>query len=163
VARTRTTNRPAFSLLELIIVIVIIAIIAAIAVPRLSTGTANTKTQALLSSLQEVRDRIDAYAAEHGGKFPDLRFVEQMTQYTDEPGNVSEKPDPKYPFGPYLAKIPVNPYSNSNSIRFLLSAGQSLGARQQDRGWTYNVATGEFNPDLADARVTDAGTPMNKL
>jgi len=150
-------------MLEVLIVIIILGIIAAIAVPRISSASDNAKANALMGSLREVRSRLEVYGAEHGGKYPDSRFVAQMTQYTDEQGNVSAAADPKFPFGPYLHEVPANPFSKSTQIRFLLFAGQTFGASALDRGWTYNVATGEFAADLADSRVTLDGTLLNKV
>jgi prepilin-type N-terminal cleavage/methylation domain-containing protein len=161
---TETTGRPAFSMMELVIVMVIIGILAAIAIPRMGGGAENAKVQALQASLQEVRNRIEVYKAEHEGKIPDLQFVAQMTQYTDVLGNVSDKPAPKFLFGPYLNAIPKNPYSGLDTVRFLTSAGESGGARSVDRGWTYNVVTGEFAADCSDARLTTVeAIPLNKL
>ena len=163
--RTKTTKRPAFSLLELVIVMFILGILAAIAIPRIGSTADRAKAEAVESSLQEVRNRIEVYSAEHLGCIPGLQFVAQMTQYTDDQGTANAAPSPKFPFGPYLHEIPKNPYSGSAAIRFLMTAGQTQGARTVDRGWTYNVVTGEFAADCSDTRVTvDAEEiPLNKL
>ncbi|MBM4018403.1 MAG: type II secretion system protein [Planctomycetes bacterium] len=161
--RHGNTGRRAFSLLELVIVMLILAVLAAIAIPRFSATSENAKTNALQRSLQLVRDRLEAYKAEHAGAYPDLKFVEQMTQYSDDRGNVSPTPDPRFPLGPYLSRIPDNPFSGSNAVRFLLFEGQALGARLLDRGWTYNIQTGEFAPDLTDTRALVDGTLLNTL
>jgi general secretion pathway protein G len=159
--RIRATRRPAFSLLELVIVIVIMGILAAIAVPRIVGASDRAKAEALSNDLAEVRNGIEVYKAEHQGRVPGLQFVAQMTQYSDETGTTSDKPGPKFPFGPYLKEIPKNPYSGKDTVRFLLLAGQSAGARAIDRGWTYNVVTGEFGADCADTRVDPVGVPVN--
>jgi general secretion pathway protein G len=163
--RTRTTKRPAFSLLELVIVMLIMGVLAAIAIPRIGNASERAKAEAVESSLQEVRNRIEVYKAEHLGRIPGLQFVAQMTQYTNELGTANAARSPKFLFGPYLREIPKNPYSGSTAVRFLLTAGQSQAARTVDRGWTYNVATGEFAADCSDTRVTvdTQATPLNKL
>jgi len=163
--RARTAGRPAFSMMELVIVMLIMGVLAAIAIPRMSGGSANAKAQALLASLAEVRNRIEVYKAEHLGHVPGLTFVAQMTQYSDDQGATSDKPSPEYPYGPYLQAIPKNPYSGSNAVRFLLTAGPTAEARSVDLGWTYNVVTGEFDADCSDVRVTAdvQAVPLNKM
>jgi general secretion pathway protein G len=149
--------------MELIIVMVIIGVLAAIAIPRMGGGAENAKVQALQASLEEVRGRIEVYKAEHQGSIPGLQFVAQMTQYTDDQGKTSDTPSPKFPYGPYLLVIPKNPYSGINTVRFLMFAGQTSGARATDYGWTYNVVMGEFNADCSDARVDAKGVSLNSL
>jgi general secretion pathway protein G len=163
--RSRTIRLPAFSMMELVIVMLIMGVLAAIAIPRIGTGSERAKAEAVAASLAQVRTCIEVYKAEHQGRIPDLQFVAQMTQYTDDQGNTSADPSPKLPFGPYLRDIPRNPYSGSATVRFLTSAGQAQEARSVDRGWTYNVATGEFAADCSDTRVTvdTQATPLNKL
>jgi type II secretion system protein G len=158
---TETRGRQAFSLLELVIVIVILGILAAIAIPRMSSGSENAKAQALLASLNEIRNCIEVYKAEHVGSLPNLQFVAQMTQYTDDHGKTSATPSPQFPYGPYLREIPKNPYSGLNTVRFILLAGQTSAARATDRGWTYNVVTGEFAADCSDSRVDSKGVSLN--
>src|SRR5919112_1210242 len=63
-------RRRGFSLIELVIVVVIIGIIAAIAIPRMSRGTAGAADSALSGNLNVLRNAIELYATEHGGKFP---------------------------------------------------------------------------------------------
>ncbi len=60
----------AFSLVELVIVIVIIGVIAAIAVPRIGRGAKGAADSAVRANLATLRNAIDLYAVEHGGKFP---------------------------------------------------------------------------------------------
>ena len=152
-------------MMELVIVMLIMGVLAAIAIPRMSGGSENAKAQALLASLAEVRNRIEVYKAEHLGHMPGLTFVAQMTQYTDDQGATSDSLSPKYPYGPYLRAIPKNPYSGSNVVRFILTAGQAQAARSKDLGWTYNVATSEFDADCSDTRVTVdvQAIPLNKM
>jgi type II secretory pathway pseudopilin PulG len=152
-------------MMELVIVMVIMGILAAIAIPRITGGAEKAKAQALVASLGEVRNRIEVYKAEHQGRIPDLKFVAQMTQYTDIQGAANPSPSPKFPYGPYLNAIPKNPYSGSTVIRFLTAAGKSAEARSIDRGWTYNVTTGEFDADCSDDRVTVdmQATSLNKM
>jgi general secretion pathway protein G len=163
--RRRTTRLPAFSMMELVIVMLIMGVLAAIAIPRIGSSAERAKAEAVEATLSQVRSCIEVYKAEHQGRIPGLQFVAQMTQYTDDQGNTSADPSPKFPFGPYLRDIPKNPYSGSATVRFLTSVGQTQEARSVDRGWTYNVATGEFAADCSDTRVTvDVhATPLNKL
>ena len=70
-SRNRNTPRRGFSLIELVIVVVIIGIIAAIAIPRMSRGTAGAADSALGGNLNVLRNAIELFATEHGGKFPE--------------------------------------------------------------------------------------------
>ena len=66
--RLRRTRRGGFSLLEVVIVVAIIAILAAIGIPRMSRGSKGAGDSALSGDLAVLRNAIDLYAAEHGGR-----------------------------------------------------------------------------------------------
>ena len=99
-ARKHNSRRSGFSLIELVIVVVIIGIIAAIAIPRMSRGTAGAADSALGGNLSVLRNAIELFATEHGGKFPEQigtagtdTIDKQLTQYTDDKGEAKATKD----------------------------------------------------------------------
>lgn len=138
-------NRAAFSLIELVIVVIIIGVLAAIAVPRLSRGTEGAGDSALAANLAELRKAIDRYAAEHGGNYPDDDTIaQQLTQFTDDQGNISATRTGQHHLGPYLRKVPplgVGPEKAVNGI----SDGDGDGV-----AWIYNEDTGQIRANTDD-------------
>src|SRR4051794_18849738 len=99
-SRNRNSARRGFSLIELVIVVVIIGIIAAIAIPRMSRGTAGAADSALSGNLNVLRNAVELFATEHGGKFPEQITVTsadtiatQLTMYTDDKGETKATKD----------------------------------------------------------------------
>jgi prepilin-type N-terminal cleavage/methylation domain-containing protein len=160
-----TTSRKhrGFSLLELVIVVVIIGIIAAIAIPRMSRGTAGAADSALAGDLAVMRNAIDLFAAEHGGKFPTLANVEnQLKQYTDDSHTsapVATK-DATHIYGPYLREVPPLPVgANKGKTTF---TGTAPAGSAEDAGWYYNENTGEIRANCTDTETDESGTPYNE-
>ena len=151
----RVRRRTGFSLVELVIVVAIIAIIGAIAIPRMSRGAAGAADAALVGDLAVMRNAIELYAAEHNGDFPDAAsFADQMTQFTDANGNVSETQTGDFIFGPYIRQIPPLPVgSNRNETGIVDATTSDIGA--ETGGWYYNEQTGEIQANLGEGE-TDA-------
>jgi general secretion pathway protein G len=159
---TDSGRRSGFTLLEVVIVIVIIGIIAAIAIPRMSRGTAGTADAALAGDLAVLRNAVDLFAAEHGGKYPTLANIEaQLTQYTDHShlsAPVGTK-DASHIFGPYVRRIPPLPVgANEGKTTFTDTPPAGTTA---DAGWYYNETTGEIRANCADAETDEGGTAYN--
>jgi len=161
-SRTRIHGKRGFSLLELVIVVVIIGIVAAIAIPRMSRGTAGASDSAVSGDLAVMRNAVDLFAAEHGGKFPTIdKITTQLTKYTDG-SNTSDPVDAKdatHLYGPYLRKIPPLPVgANKGKLTFTATAP---GATAADAGWYYNATSGEIKANCADTEVDAANTAYN--
>lgn len=152
----RRTRPRAFSLVELVIVIVIIGVIAAIAVPRISRGARGAVDSAMRGNLAVFRNSLELYSTEHVGDYPTvLKFVEQMTTFTNDQGADVAVKDITHIFGPYLKKVPplpVGPEKGSTTVAAAAGAGV---------GWVYDENTGDITPntgalkDDADVLYTD--------
>lgn len=123
-------KRNAFTLVELLIVVVILGILAAVVIPQFSDASTDAKFSSLGTNLATVRGQLELYKLQHAGAYPTkTKFEAQMTAKTDEAG------DPGGTLGPYLQRIPNNPYNNLNDLEWP-AAGKT--------GWAYNEADGTF-------------------
>jgi prepilin-type N-terminal cleavage/methylation domain-containing protein len=158
----RRNRKRGFSLLELVIVVVIIGIIAAIAIPRMSRGTAGAADSALTGDLAVLRNAMDLFAAEHGGKFPkaDDKLADRLTGYTNDQCDsapVSSK-DKDHAFGPYLRAVPKLPIgANKGSDKFTSTAPPGTDAG----GWYYSDTSGEVKANCGDGETDASGVKYN--
>ena len=137
-----------FTLVEILIVVVILGILAAIVIPQFTDASTEAKTSSLCSDLQTVRSQIELYKIQHndvapvpevGGASWDL-----MTMYTDISGNTSATKVGVFKYGPYLQKVPTNPFNDDDTIRI---DGAVAGAATE--GWRFDSNTGAFYADTA--------------
>ncbi|MCO6436324.1 MAG: prepilin-type N-terminal cleavage/methylation domain-containing protein [Phycisphaerae bacterium] len=154
----------AFSLVELVIVVVIIGVIAAIAVPRISRGAKGAGDASMRMSLQGIRNAIDMYSAEHGGKFPDgsqgsgtqADIEAQLTNKTEFDGATTVD-DSGDELGPYLRTgfptIPVGAKKGENTVKIITSGAIAGTDIDDSTAWVYSTVTGEFK---ANSTGTDA-------
>jgi general secretion pathway protein G len=157
-----------FTLVEILIVVVILGILAAIVIPQFTGASTEAKESSLVSDLQSIRSQIELYKIQHNDTIPgeilnadgtitaatDVSFVNQLTQKTDQYGNVDpDGTDPAtYRFGPYMRQIPDNPFSASVTVVVDgISEGPSsvsvsnsiLTAGDNSAGWHFvNAASG---------------------
>jgi prepilin-type N-terminal cleavage/methylation domain-containing protein len=160
----KQNNRTGFSLIELVIVVVIIAIIGAIAIPRMSRGAAGASDSAVKGDLQQMRTALDIYAGEHGNSFPAFGTITtQLTEYTDDQGNVSATKDATHIYGPYMRSIPtlpVGPATFKGTSTFIDgSGGAAPGATAG--AWLYNYTTGTVQANLDATAIDTAGNAYN--
>ena len=132
----------AFTLVELLIVVIILGILAAVVIPQFSDASTDARVSAMVTNLGTIRGQLEYYKMQHNGNYPSLvAFTAQMTAGTDITGA------PGTAFGPYLQRIPNNPFTNTNFV-----VGSGAGA------WLYTAATGEF---LANDGGSEGGTAHN--
>jgi len=133
-----------FTLVEILIVVVILGILAAIVIPQFTEASTEAKTSSLCTDLQTVRSQIELYKIQHNDELPGAgtaTFEQAMTGQTDISGAVGTD------YGPYLQKIPTNPFNNLNTVE--VEAGSTnLGGGSH--GWHFNTVTGEFHADDDD-------------
>ena len=131
-----------FTLVEILIVVVILGILAAIVIPQFTQASTEAKTNSLASDLQSLRSQIELYKCQHNDTLPTLtNFPNAMVYTSDINGGLSSPLNKQrvapYNFGPYMERIPVNPFTNSNTVA-------DWTATSTTDGWRYNATTGEI-------------------
>ncbi len=140
-------QKAAFTLIEVLIVVVILAVLAATVIPQFTDSTTDAKRSSVLFNLHTLRSQIQLYRAHHEGKVPSADLGELLIA-TNAEGSASGDT----PFGPYLSKIPVNNFTNSDTIKTVTAKPQASDVSDSD-GWLYNTTTGEIwanHEDLLD-------------
>jgi general secretion pathway protein G len=123
-----------FTLVEILIVVVILGILAAIVIPQFSDASEQAKESSLVSDLQTMRSQIELYKVQHNGALPGEggATVEQaLTGLTDASGDVAAAPGAGV-YGPYLQKLPLNPFTDGRGINGAAADGSV-------QGWTLDV------------------------
>ena len=129
-----------WSYTELIIIAAVLSVVAVSAVPRFTEASQESRVGELIDGVQMMRIQLDLYRAQHCGSLPDVgSFAVFETAMTTKAGQ----------YGPYVSKIPANPFNNLNTVRF---DGEPAGAGIE--GWRLDTETGLFQ---ADDSVAHAG------
>ena len=152
-------KRNGFTLVEILIVVVILGILAAIVIPQFSDASEEAKMSALVSNLQTIRSQIQLYRAQHhhgtanlpGDSVTGLSFAESMTSYTNKDGTVAAQSPAPGVYGPYLLKVPSNPYTDANFVDEGTDPPGNGGTT--NGGWYFNTTTGAFNADDTPAHA----------
>ncbi len=133
--------RSGFTLVEILIVVVILGILAAIVIPEFTDASTQARESSLRSNLQTIRSQIELYQIQHNDDLPgaaaDTTFVEAMTETTDIGGSQTGTD-----FGPYVLRIPTNPFNNLSGVR---EDGAAAGANSD--GWRLDTTSGAFQAD----------------
>jgi len=149
----------AFTLVEVLIVTVLLGVLAAIVIPSVANSATSAKDSALATDLQLLRRFILIYKAHHlevAPGYPDgntsaapteQAFVQQATMSSNASGQTAAVGTPGFNRGPYLSRIPVNPFNNKSTIQ-MLGNGEDFPANADDsHGWIYKAATAEIRAD----------------
>jgi type II secretory pathway pseudopilin PulG len=157
-------GRGIFSLMEITVVLVVLGVVAAIVGPRISRGAATAASyrpgeQVLVGQLRSLRAALDAYAAEHGGHYPDgdvIQIIQQLTEHSDSAGAVRPDPSARHPLGPYLREIPPLPVGPQKGAATLcLPRGDPSAA------WLYHPATGQVHANTRPEECDALGRPYS--
>jgi general secretion pathway protein G len=123
-----------FTLVEILIVVVILGILAAIVIPQFTDASEQAKESSLVSDLQTMRSQIELYKIQHNGFLPGegTATIEQaITGLTDIDGVVAAAPGTGV-YGPYLQKLPKNPFTDGRGINGAAADGSV-------QGWTLDM------------------------
>jgi len=136
------TRRSAFALAEILVFVVLLGIMASLIVPHISGVNADSRTSTLATELRRMRNRIESYRSHHNGQFPATTgenftdFLRRMAKKTNADGDAGIE------FGPYVLRLPVNPFNDSSTVRI---DGAVAGANIA--GWRFDTITGAFQAD----------------
>jgi len=147
-----------FTLVELLIVVIILAILAAIVVPQFIASTDDAKEAAVDTNLRNMRAAVDLYYQQHseypsangdGGNLADTpgAFIAQLTQYTDNDGDVNPTKTATHIYGPYLrrASLPADPIKANNALVIETTGTLPVAADGGDPGgWKFDNQAGQL-------------------
>jgi len=122
-----------WSYIEIVIITVILGTVAINVAPRFTQAGPEYRICKLIDGLQEMRSQLDLYSAQHKGGLPPTDSFEGFrTAMTKKIGQ----------YGPYIRKIPENPFNNLVMVRF---DGEPAGSGMA--GWRLDTKTGLFQAD----------------
>jgi general secretion pathway protein G len=136
-----------FTLVEILIVVVILGILAAIVIPQFTQASTEAKTNSLCSDLQTLRSQIELYKVQHNDIAPAAgTFMNQMVYTSTINGSTSTNKVRVgiYNLGPYLERVPENPFNGLDSVGSLNTYGC---------GWGYDATTGEIRAGDSSAHA----------
>lgn len=121
------------SYLRIFVAAMVLGIVARTVGPKSSEAAIRENTSRMIDALVAMRSNLDLYRAQHEGQLPPVdSFAEFEKAFTSDAGY----------FGPYMDRIPVNPFNNKNTVRF---DGVPAGANQA--GWRLDTKTGKLQAD----------------
>jgi len=122
-----------FSYVEVLVMAVILGVVARTIAPQFTEASAEAKVSELIDGLEVMRAQLDLYRVQHGDSLPPADSFESFeTAMTTKAGQ----------YGPYVKKIPTNPFNDLNTVRF---DGKPAGANKA--GWRLDTETGLFQAD----------------
>ena len=122
-----------WSYVEIVSIAVVLGLVAISVVPKFTQASQESKTSELIDGLHQMRSQLDLYRAQHDNCLPPVdSFKSFETHMTKKVGK----------YGPYINKIPVNPFNKLNTIRF---DGEPAGIGKA--GWRIDTRTGLFQTD----------------
>jgi prepilin-type N-terminal cleavage/methylation domain-containing protein len=144
---TQVRLRAAFTLIEVIIVILVMAVLAAVIIPQFTASTTDAKLSSLKFNLHTLRAQLELYRNHHEGNPPSATLIEMLKE-TDAKGNIGAGAN--FPYGPYMDKIPANPFTASSTVTPISSSPATPSDVTGSGGWLFNATTGEIWADDAD-------------
>jgi general secretion pathway protein G len=122
--------------------------------PAFAEPAEDARESMLMSDLQTLRSQLELYKVQHRDNYPGMvgevfeadLFMRQLTARTSAGGLVGNNP-PDFPYGPYLQKMPNNPFLPRVTV--LLTGGDGAPPGDGSSAWWFNTTTGKFSPNDA--------------
>jgi len=147
----KPSNRPAFTLVELLVVIAIIALLMAILMPALQRAKEQARTITCRNKLRQYGLCMRMYLDDFDGRFPNPWFW----LYSDG-GNYKRKDPPDGPLWPYIKDKDINLCTSFRTI------GRSMG---EDPRYSYStngwLGAGGYFGDKAVKNESEVRHPAN--
>jgi prepilin-type N-terminal cleavage/methylation domain-containing protein len=155
-----------FTLVELMIVVAVLGILAAIALPEFSNHTQKAKESAAKENLHIFRDATQRYALQHNDVPPGYIngntsanpvwpfAIAQLIRSTNKLGIASDIGTQSFPLGPYIRKIPQNPFNNKTTVSVIANSQSMPSQATGTYGWIYKPATNEIRLDWSGTDST---------
>ncbi len=126
--------KPHISYIGVLIMAVVLGVAAKTITPQFAEGGSEIrKVSGLADGLEAMRIQLDLYRVQHECCLPPTdSFASFKTAMTTKVAR----------YGPYIKKIPTNPFNNLNTVRF---DGEPAGAGKA--GWRLDTRTGLFQAD----------------
>jgi general secretion pathway protein G len=157
------SRKSGFTLVEILIVVIILGILAAVVIPQFSDASDDTRSSSAMTNLKTIRSQLQLYKAQHTESWP-TDFGNQMTLFTDAGGVTNASQTAVYRFGPYLLRVPANPYTGISTVTTVADAATGYtAAADMTFGWWFNSATGEFRCHVPDSVTTPDETQVNGM
>jgi len=124
----------AFTLVEILVVVVLLGILAAVVIATVGNSTTSAKASALATDLQLLRNFILVYKSQHLEVAPgptEQAFIEQATMSSNASGQTAAVGTAGFERGPYMQKIPVNPFNNLTTIQMVADGDAFPGQRRR--------------------------------
>ena len=136
------TRRSGVLLPEILSLALLLGILASVIIPNISGVGPGSRSSTLARDLRTMRSRIERYKRHHNGELPAAKgensdsFLCRMVRKTNVDGDIGIE------FGPYLQRLPVNPFNGLRAVRIDgASAGTNIA------GWRFDPRTGAFQAD----------------
>ena len=146
----------AFTLVEILIVVVLLGVMAGIVIPAIGRSAAGARETTLAMNLNLLRRFIPVYTSQHKEVSPGYPTATPPPPRRQKPssaqamsssnanGQTAARGTAGYPYGPYLSKIPANPFNHSDAVQVLANDEAFPAAADDSCGWIYKPATGEI-------------------
>lgn len=147
----------AFTLVEILIVVVLLGVLAAIVIPAFANSATSAKSGAMATNLNMLRRFVLVYTSQHlevapgytagsGSALSAEVFANQALLPSNTQGETAERGTAGYGYGPYLSKIPTNPFNGLATIEMLADGAAFPAEADNSHGWVYKAETGEIRP-----------------